>query len=136
MVMWLIQLHTAQSKVNGNENGRETSANNVGSLFVLHHQANLGPKGPTTPMLCHRLVGRSNTCKGSPCGTPEPPSSMNLRICSHSIGTVLVAGMTIGTVFTLFVVPVFYSLIAADHKASVVTDEVEDRGMVGVPVVA
>ncbi len=27
----------------------------------------------------------------------------------NSIGTVLVSGMTIGTVFTLFVVPVFYS---------------------------
>jgi len=36
----------------------------------------------------------------------------------NSIGTVLVAGMTIGTVFTLFVVPVFYSLIAARHQAS------------------
>jgi multidrug efflux pump len=34
----------------------------------------------------------------------------------HSIGTVLVAGMTVGTVFTLFVVPVFYSLIAAQHQ--------------------
>jgi multidrug efflux pump len=34
----------------------------------------------------------------------------------NSIGTVLVAGMAIGTVFTLFVVPVFYSLIAADHR--------------------
>ncbi|MBL8858229.1 MAG: efflux RND transporter permease subunit [Planctomycetes bacterium] len=33
----------------------------------------------------------------------------------NSIGTVLVAGMIIGTVFTLFVVPVFYSLIAVDH---------------------
>ncbi len=33
----------------------------------------------------------------------------------NSIGTVLVAGMTVGTLFTLFVVPVFYSLIAADH---------------------
>jgi multidrug efflux pump len=31
----------------------------------------------------------------------------------NSIGTVLVAGMTVGTLFTLFVVPVFYSLIAA-----------------------
>jgi multidrug efflux pump len=31
----------------------------------------------------------------------------------NSIGTVLVAGMTVGTIFTLFVVPVFYSLIAA-----------------------
>ena len=34
----------------------------------------------------------------------------------NSIGIVLVAGMTIGTVFTLFVVPVFYSLIAARHQ--------------------
>jgi multidrug efflux pump len=30
----------------------------------------------------------------------------------NSIGIVLVAGMTVGTLFTLFVVPVFYSLIA------------------------
>jgi multidrug efflux pump len=33
----------------------------------------------------------------------------------NSIGTVLVAGMGLGTVFTLFVVPVFYSLIAAER---------------------
>jgi multidrug efflux pump len=33
----------------------------------------------------------------------------------NSIGMVLVTGMIIGTIFTLFVVPVFYSLIAADH---------------------
>jgi multidrug efflux pump len=35
----------------------------------------------------------------------------------NSIGIVLVAGMAIGTIFTLFVVPVFYSLIAARHVA-------------------
>jgi multidrug efflux pump len=35
----------------------------------------------------------------------------------NSIGTVLVAGMMVGTVFTLFVVPVFYSLIAARREA-------------------
>jgi multidrug efflux pump len=34
----------------------------------------------------------------------------------NSIGIILVAGMIVGTVFTLFVVPVFYSLLAADHK--------------------
>jgi multidrug efflux pump len=34
----------------------------------------------------------------------------------NSIGTVLVTGMTVGTLFTLFVVPVFYSLIAARHQ--------------------
>ena len=35
----------------------------------------------------------------------------------NSIGMVLVTGMTVGTIFTLFVVPVFYSLIAAQHPA-------------------
>ena len=44
----------------------------------------------------------------------------------NSIGTVLVTGMTIGTVFTLFVVPVFYGLIAAEHRA-VAADAVIDR---------
>ncbi len=34
----------------------------------------------------------------------------------NSIGTVLVAGMLVGTLFTLLVVPVFYSLIAAEHR--------------------
>lgn len=34
----------------------------------------------------------------------------------NSIGIVLVTGMIVGTVFTLFVVPVFYTLIAADHR--------------------
>ena len=36
----------------------------------------------------------------------------------NSIGIVLVTGMIVGTLFTLFVVPVFYTLIAADHGAS------------------
>ena len=55
----------------------------------------------------------------------------------NSIGTILVAGMIVGTVFTLFIVPVFYSLIAADHRklsdarSSVLLD---DRlGVAGVP---
>jgi multidrug efflux pump len=36
----------------------------------------------------------------------------------NSIGTVLVAGMTVGTLFTLFVVPVLYTLIAAPHRST------------------
>jgi multidrug efflux pump len=36
----------------------------------------------------------------------------------NSIGIVLVAGMAIGTVFTLFVVPALYYVIASDHKHS------------------
>ena len=43
----------------------------------------------------------------------------------NSIGMVLVTGMTVGTVFTLFVVPVFYSLIAAQHQPDAVRDELE-----------
>jgi len=35
----------------------------------------------------------------------------------NSIGTVLVTGMSIGTLFTLFVVPSIYVLVARDHKA-------------------
>ena len=34
----------------------------------------------------------------------------------NSIGIVLVTGMALGTLFTLFVVPVFYQLLAADHQ--------------------
>jgi multidrug efflux pump len=34
----------------------------------------------------------------------------------NSIGIILVAGMIVGTIFTLFVVPVFYSLIASEHR--------------------
>jgi multidrug efflux pump len=34
----------------------------------------------------------------------------------NSIGIILVAGMIVGSIFTLFVVPVFYSLVAADHR--------------------
>ncbi len=41
----------------------------------------------------------------------------------NSIGIVLVAGMLIGTLFTLFVVPALYQLLAAVHQAEV---EVED----------
>jgi multidrug efflux pump len=34
----------------------------------------------------------------------------------NSIGIILVAGLVVGTVFTLFVVPVFYSLLSAKHE--------------------
>jgi multidrug efflux pump len=37
-------------------------------------------------------------------------------VARNSIGIVLVGGMTIGTLFTLFVVPSVYVLIAKDHR--------------------
>jgi multidrug efflux pump len=36
----------------------------------------------------------------------------------NSIGLVLVGGMTIGTIFTLFVLPALYVLLAKDHRAA------------------
>jgi multidrug efflux pump len=45
----------------------------------------------------------------------------------NSIGTVLVAGMTVGSLFTLFVVPVFYSLIAAQHGAAAAPETAESE---------
>jgi len=39
-------------------------------------------------------------------------------VARNSIGIVLVGGMTIGTIFTLFVVPSVYVLIAKDHRKS------------------
>lgn len=50
----------------------------------------------------------------------------------NSIGIVLVAGMVVGTMFTLFVVPVFYSLIAAEHKP-VVEEDLEPEPSIPVP---
>ncbi len=41
----------------------------------------------------------------------------------NSIGIVLVGGMTIGTIFTLFVVPAVYVLIAKDHRKEAPDDE-------------
>ncbi|WP_038168740.1 efflux RND transporter permease subunit [Verrucomicrobium sp. BvORR106] len=46
----------------------------------------------------------------------------------NSIGIVLVTGMIVGTLFTLFVVPVFYSLIAEQHKPETEGDEEEVAG--------
>jgi multidrug efflux pump len=34
-----------------------------------------------------------------------------------SIGLVIVSGMSIGTLFTLFVVPAVYTVLAKDHRA-------------------
>jgi multidrug efflux pump len=45
----------------------------------------------------------------------------------NSIGIVLVAGMALGTLFTLFVVPVFYLLLAADHDRKKTVDDVDDE---------
>jgi multidrug efflux pump len=50
----------------------------------------------------------------------------------NSIGIVLVTGMIVGTLFTLFVVPVFYSLIAAQHRPAE-EEEPEDEVRVLTP---
>ena len=44
----------------------------------------------------------------------------------NSIGLVLVGGMTIGTIFTLFIVPSLYMLIAKEHHQKAVADVEEE----------
>src|SRR6185436_7730764 len=44
----------------------------------------------------------------------------------NSIGLVLVGGMTIGTIFTLFVLPSVYVLLAKDHSRDRVRDAVPE----------
>src|SRR5687767_3566386 len=51
----------------------------------------------------------------------------------NSIGIVLVTGMIVGTLFTLFVVPVFYTLIAADHSAKRADGASVEHGSAGTP---
>lgn len=50
-------------------------------------------------------------------------------VARNSIGVVLVGGMAIGTLFTLFVVPAIYTLVARDHRhAEEAEAEAEDAG--------
>ncbi|MDA7745795.1 multidrug efflux RND transporter permease subunit [Psychromonas sp.] len=44
-------------------------------------------------------------------------------VSRFGIGIVIVAGLSIGTLFTLFILPVIYSFIASDHKKSEEFDE-------------
>jgi len=49
------------------------------------------------------------------------------------IGLVIAAGMTIGTMFTLFVTPVVYTFIARDHSAAAARDPARGAGSDAVP---
>jgi multidrug efflux pump len=47
----------------------------------------------------------------------------------NSIGLVLVGGMTIGTIFTLFIVPSLYMLIAKEHHEGRLSEPERERGL-------
>jgi multidrug efflux pump len=51
----------------------------------------------------------------------------------HQIGWVIVGGMSFGTLFTLFIVPVFYLLLSGEHKVVESVDDasVDDQGVPG-----
>ena len=49
---------------------------------------------------------------------PLPPHPRDRPAARNSIGLVLVGGMTIGTIFTLLIVPSLYMLIAKEQKKS------------------
>ncbi|MGL4397429.1 MAG: efflux RND transporter permease subunit, partial [Hyphomicrobium sp.] len=46
----------------------------------------------------------------------------------NSIGIMLVSGMAIGTLFTLFILPAVYLVVAADHRQTHETSEGASRG--------
>jgi multidrug efflux pump len=55
----------------------------------------------------------------------------------NSIGLVLVGGMTIGTIFTLFVLPSIYILLAKDHRAAEARQSgQEDSALAAAPTLA
>ena len=54
----------------------------------------------------------------------------------NSIGIVLVTGMVVGTIFTLFVVPVFYAVLAARHQADAEHADSPARSLPGHAIVA
>ena len=47
------------------------------------------------------------------------------------IGWVIVGGMSLGTLLTLFVVPTVYTLVARGHKTAVVPDETIEPAIAG-----
>ena len=58
----------------------------------------------------------SGPCRHPSCRSPSAKHSGPGAQARNSIGLVLVAGMAIGTAFTLFFVPAIYVLIARDRK--------------------
>ena len=48
-------------------------------------------------------------------------------VSRFSIGIVIIAGLSIGTLFTLFVLPVVYSYVATEHKPLPVFEENETK---------
>jgi multidrug efflux pump len=46
----------------------------------------------------------------------------------NSIGIMLVSGMAIGTLFTLFILPAIYLVLAAEHRADETADDLADLG--------
>jgi len=56
-------------------------------------------------------------------------------VARFNLGLVIASGLSIGTLFTLFVVPAFYLLLATDHSKLRVEQE-EREAMEGLPAEA
>jgi len=56
-------------------------------------------------------------------------------VSRFNLGLVIASGLSIGTLFTLFVVPAFYLLLAADHSKLRAQQE-EREAMEGIPAEA
>jgi multidrug efflux pump len=47
-------------------------------------------------------------------------------LARFSMGLVIASGLAVGTLFTLFVVPAVYVMLAADHSKKQAADDLED----------
>ncbi len=77
-------------------------------------EAGRAPRGVAHPAAAGADDVGGDRVRAPPAGASSPVPGREAR---NSIGTVLVTGMIVGTLFTLFVVPVFYLLIAAEHRS-------------------
>lgn len=50
-------------------------------------------------------------------------------VSRFSIGLVVIVGMLVGTLFTLFVVPVVYTVLAKDHRAALQSERAQQLAM-------
>jgi hypothetical protein len=97
--------------------------------YRLHHVRLLCPRSREDAAIAPQTP-QDDPARGARSDAPSPPTLIPRALedfcygpgaeARNSIGLVLVGGMAVGTVFTLFVVPSLYVLIAKDHAGDAV----------------
>ena len=84
------------------------------------------------PNIVHRRVHQTSSVGDLVDQAAPDADDLRRHLPSSPTGIALVTGVTVGMIFTLFVPPVFYSLIPAQHQPleqSATPDEVEPDGL-------